>query len=134
MFVDASALIALLSGEREARRVSDALATAPIRFTSPVAVLETVLGLARPDKFDRSIAEVEPLVLEFLETRDIEIRELPPAADACRLALVAAHRFRKGRHGLNLGDCLHYACAKYHDVPILATDAEFRQTDIDTVS
>ena len=134
MFVDASALIALLSGEREARRVSEALAMAPLRFTSPVAVLETVLGLTRPDKFNRSVADVEPLVLEFLETRDIEIRDLPPAAEASRLALLAAHRFRKGRHGLNLGDCLHYACAKHYDVPILATDAEFRLTDIDTVN
>ena len=132
MFVDASALIALLSGEREARRVSDALATAPLRFTSAVAVLETVLGLACADKFNRSVADVEPLVLEFLESRDIEIRDLPPAAEATKLALLAAHRFRKGRHGLNLGDCLHYACAKYYDVPILATDSEFRQTDIDT--
>ncbi|MGV3708625.1 MAG: type II toxin-antitoxin system VapC family toxin [Gemmatimonas sp.] len=133
MFVDASALVALLSGEREARRISDALASASERFTSPVAVLETVLGLARPDKFDRPVADVEPLVLEFLDERDIEVRDLPPAAEATSLALSAAHRFRKGKHGLNLGDCLHYACAKYHDVPILATDAEFRQTDLDTV-
>lgn len=132
MFVDASALIALLSGERETRRISEALALAALRFTSPVAVLETVLGLARSDKFDRSVADVEPLVLEFLETRDIEIRDLP--AEASRLALSAAHRFRKGRHGLNLGDCLHYACAKHYNVPILATDSEFRQTDLDTVS
>lgn len=131
MFVDASALIALLSGEREATRVSNALSTAATRFTSPVAVLETVLGLARPDKFDRSVDEVEPMVLEFLELRDIEIRDLPPAAEATQLSLRAAHSFRKGKHGLNLGDCLHYACAKFYDVPMLATDSEFKQTDLD---
>jgi ribonuclease VapC len=34
---------------------------------------------------------------------------------------------------LNLGDCLHYACAKHHGVPILATADEFRQTDLQTV-
>ncbi|MEO7996572.1 MAG: type II toxin-antitoxin system VapC family toxin [Gemmatimonadaceae bacterium] len=130
MFVDASALIALLSGEREATRVSNALAAATSRITSPVAVLETVLGLSRPDKFNRSVAELEPMVMEFLDLRDIEIRDLPPAADATRLTLHAAHRFRKGRHGLNLGDCLHYACAKHYDVPMLATDSEFKQTDL----
>ena len=133
MFVDASALIALLSGEREATRISNALVSSSVRMTSPIAVLETVLGLSRPDKFDRSVAELEPMVLEFLEERDIEIRDLPPAADSTRLALDAAHRFRKGKHGLNLGDCLHYACAKYYELPILATDSEFKLTDLDVV-
>ena len=133
MFVDASALIALLSGEREATRISDALTAATSRMTSPVVVLETVMGLSRPDKFNRSVAELEPMVLEFLELRDIELRDLPPAAEVTQLCLDAAHRFRKGRHGLNLGDCLHYACAKYYDVPMLATDSEFKQTDLDIV-
>lgn len=71
--------------------------------------------------------------MEFLEARGIEIRDLPPALETTRLALSAAHRYSAGRRGLNLGDCLHYACAKYYDVPILATDNEFRETDIETV-
>lgn len=51
MFVDACAIIAVLSDEPEAGRVSDAIASGKNAFTSPVAVLEAVLGLARPDKF-----------------------------------------------------------------------------------
>ena len=130
MFVDASAVIALLSGEREAGRIADALAAAEIRMTSPVAVLEMVLGLSRPDKFDRPIAEIEPIVFDFLGSRGIDICDLPPAAETARLSLAAARRCRAGRHGLNLADCLHYACAKYHRMPILATDDEFRRTDL----
>jgi ribonuclease VapC len=42
-------------------------------------------------------------------------------------------RHRTGRHSLNLGDCLHYACAKYFGIPILATGGEFRQTDVEVV-
>lgn len=133
MFVDACAIIAVLSDEREAERVSQALAAASQRLTSPVAVLEAVLGLARPDKFNLSVEAVEPLVMEFLEDRGIEIRDLPPAKSATRFALSAAHCYRSGRRGLNLGDCLHYACAKYYRVPILATDDEFRQTDLETI-
>lgn len=133
MFVDACAIIAVLSDEYEAERVSQALAGASQRLTSPVAVLEAVLGLARPDKFDLSVEAVELLVLEFLEDRGIEIRDMPPAKSATRLALSAAHRYRSGRRGLNLGDCLHYACAKHYRVPILATADEFRQTDLETV-
>lgn len=133
MFIDACAVIALLSDEPEAERVSDAIASAKKPFMSPVAVLEAVLGLARADKFDLSVAKVESIVMEFLEERGIEIRDLPPAADATRLALSAAERYRAGRRGLNLGDCLHYACARYFDVPILATADEFRHTDLDAV-
>lgn len=120
MFVDACAIIALLADEAEAERVSDAIAGAAKRMTSPVAVLEAALGLARPDKFDLPVREVEPLILEFLEERGIEICDLPPAAD-----FTPSHCLRRidiaGRHGLNIGDCLHYACAKFYGVPILAT-------------
>jgi len=133
MFVDACAIIALLSDGPEADRVSDALMMAQTRMTSPVAVLEAVLGLSRSDKFALPVDKVEPIVLEFLEARGIEIRDLPPATLTTSLALSAAHWFRSGRHGLNLGDCLHYACAKYYRVPILATADEFRQTDLETV-
>jgi ribonuclease VapC len=133
MFVDACAMIAVLSDEPEADRVSEALVSAERRMTSPVAVLEAVLGLARPSKFGLSVGAVEPIVLEFLDERGIEIQDLPPAMEATRLALSAAHRYRSGRHGLNFGDCLHYACAKFYNVPILATDEEFRETDLETV-
>jgi ribonuclease VapC len=133
MFVDASAIVALLSDEREAGRIADALDAATTRITSPIAVLEVALALARPDKFNLPIERVEPLVLEFLDARDIEIRDLPPASDATRLALAAAHRYRSGKRGLNLADCLHYACAKYYRIPILATDSEFDSTDADLV-
>jgi ribonuclease VapC len=133
MFVDACAIIALLADEPEADRVSDALVSAEHRITSAVAVLEAVLGLARADKFGLSVEAVKPIVLEFLDEREIEIRDLPPARDTTDLALSAAHRYRGGRRGLNLGDCLHYACAKFYGVPILATADEFRQTDLQTV-
>jgi ribonuclease VapC len=133
MFIDACAIIAVLSDEPEASRVSDAIASGKNAFTSPVAVLEAVLGLARPDKFALAVSEVEPIVVEFLDERGIEVRDLPPAPETTRLALSAAHQYRSGRHGLNLGDCLHYACAKYFAAPILATADEFRQTDLTTV-
>lgn len=133
MFIDASAIVALLSDEPEAARVSAAIGSARRPVTSPVAVLEAVLGLARPDKLNISVEAVERLVMEFLAERDIVLSDLPPAAEAASLALSAAQRFRAGRRGLNLGDCLHYACAKHFRMPILATASEFRQTDLDTV-
>ena len=80
-----------------------------------------------------SVEAVENIVMEYMDIRGIDIKDLPPARRATSLALSAAHRYRQGRHGLNLGDCLHYACAKYYRVPILATHDEFRNTDLETV-
>ena len=133
MFVDACAIIALLADEPEAARISRALAAASVRVTSPIAVLETVMALARPDKFNIGPAAVQPLVLEFLGARDIDIRDLPPAPETVDLAISAADRYGTGRRRLNLGDCLHYACAKHYRLPILATAGEFRQTDLETI-
>lgn len=129
-FVDAAAIVALLSDEPEADRIARALVDAPAPFTSPVAMLEAALALARPDKFALPLAAVEPLLREFLDDRGIELRDLPPASDATRLAFSAAHRYRSGRRSLNLGDCLHYACARHSNAAILSTADEFRQTDL----
>jgi len=134
MFIDACALVAILADEKESERVSNAIMKADTRFTSPLAILETAFALSRPDKFNMSIEALEPLIMDFLEARAIEIRDLPPANRTTTLALSAAHLYRKGRQGLNLADCIHYACAKYYQVPILATDNEFRGTDLDTIS
>ncbi|MET3615194.1 ribonuclease VapC [Rhizobium aquaticum] len=132
MFVDACAIIAVLSDEPESERISDVLADARSPFTSAVAVLEVALALARPDKFNLPVSTVEALVFDFLSERGIEIKDMPPALEAAKLALSAADRYRSGRYGLNLGDCLHYACAKHYRVPILATANEFKQTDLET--
>lgn len=99
MFIDACAIIALLSDEPEAERVSKAIASAKNPMTSPIAVLEAALGLARPDRFDLSVEAVESLLLEFMDERGIEICDLPPARETTRLALAAAHRYRSERHG-----------------------------------
>ncbi|MGW6780322.1 type II toxin-antitoxin system VapC family toxin [Brucella pseudogrignonensis] len=133
MFIHACALVAVLSDEPEAERVSTAILNAKARFTSSLAVLETALALSRPDKFDLPIDHVEPIIMEFLDARCIELRDLPPAKHTTTLSLHAANAYRNGRRGLNLADCIHYACARYYRVPILATDHEFCETDLETV-
>ena len=133
MYVDACAIVALLADEPEAVRVSEALTRASSPITSPIAILEAALALARPDKFDMSVANAGAIVREFLQERAITVHDLPPAAQTSKFALDAAQRFRGGRHGLNLGDCLHYACARHYGVPILGTADEYRQTDLEVV-
>jgi ribonuclease VapC len=133
MFVDAAAIIAILSDEKEANRCSEAIAGAGERMTSAIAVWEAAVGLARPDKLGISVETSGRMVVRFLEERGIAVSELPEAAQAVALSLSAAQRFRSGANRLNLADCFHYACAKHYEMPILSTADEFRFTDIETV-
>ena len=133
MFVDAAAIVAILADEPEARRCSEALVRAEAPITSPIAVWEAAMALARADKLDVSIDVSAALVTRFLEERAITVRDLPPHREAMRLSLEAASRFRDKAIRLNLADCFHYACAKHYAVPILSTSEEFRSTDLETV-
>jgi ribonuclease VapC len=133
MFVDAAAIVAMLSEEAEAERCAVALIDAADPITSAIAVWEAAVALARPDKLGVSLDITGLLVLRFLEDRGVQVRNLPEASEAVALALDAARRFRRGPIRLNLADCFHYACARHYRVPILSTADEFRFTDIETV-
>jgi len=133
MFVDAAALVAILSGEPESARCTAALDDALDPITSAIAVWEAAVALARPDKLNLPIERSELMVRRLLEERGVELRDLPEASEAASLALEAARRFRSGSARLNLADCFHYACARFYRVPILSTTEEFRFTDIETI-
>ena len=49
-----------------------------------------------------------------------------------RLAAAAFDRYGRGRHPakLNFGDCMAYAVAKAHGVPLLYKGDDFARTDI----
>ena len=133
MFVDAAAIVAMLSNEAEAERCALAVVDASAPFTSAIAVWEAAMALARPEKLAIPVARSAEIVSRFLEQRAIALRELPPALEATSLSIEAASRFRNNAIRLNMADCFHYACARYYAVPILSTAGEFRLTDLETV-
>lgn len=130
MFVDAAAIVAIIGDEPEADRCAAAISTADKRITSPIAVWEAAVALARPDKHDKPVVVTAAMVSEFLLERSIEIRDFPPPDVLIALTTDAAQRFRTGPNRLNLADCFHYACARHHGVTILSTADEFRFTDL----
>lgn len=133
MFIDAAAIVAMLSNEAEADRCARALVGASAPFTSAIAVWEAAMALSRPEKLAMPIAICAEIVGRFLEERAIALRELPPAPEATSLSVEAGSRFRNNAIRLNMADCFHYACARYYAVPILSTADEFRLTDLETV-
>lgn len=128
MFVDASALVAILTAEPERPVLLSCLDGAVTPRTSGLAVFGAAVAVAR--KKAMSVADAEAEVAEFIRLAGLRIVPIAEAESA--LALAAYARYGKGRHParLNLGDCFAYACARVHDVSLLYVGNDFAQTDI----
>lgn len=129
MFIDASALTALLTDEAEARELLARLQQAGTRLTSPLAVWEAAIAVARV--LDLPISEAAEAVESYLALVEIELVAIPP--QTARIALDAFERYGKGRHParLNFGDCFAYACARHLGEPLMFKGGDFSQTDIE---
>lgn len=130
MFVDASALTAILCEESDARELLARLQQARTRITSPLALWETTLAVARILALD--IEEAKRAIEAFLDLAEINITAVAP--EAWPIAISAYDRFGKSRHAaaLNFGDCFAYACARHARMPLLYKGDDFPQTDIET--
>lgn len=128
MFVDASALTAILADEPDAAELLARMERYKRRITSPLSVWESVAALARIR--GGPIEQSETIVTQFLELASIEMRPVP--IEAAHVALAAYARYGKGRHpaALNFGDCFAYACARVMAVPLLYKGDDFPLTDI----
>jgi ribonuclease VapC len=121
LFVDASALVALLLAESDWAVFADQLDVAEQSYTSPLAVLEAVMVVSSRTR---------------LPPEDIEARLMneiaPIGTGTIGFAVRAFARFGKGRHParLNIGDCFSYACAKQHRLALLYKGDDFAQTDL----
>lgn len=129
MFLDASAIVAILAREDEADALSAKLIKAPSRLTSAPVVWEAVVSLARKRQ-GMSVSEAREMVQAFLNRTSVEL--IPIGTKERDVALDAFERFGKGRHParLNMGDCFAYACAKTNGVPLLFKGDDFVLTDI----
>ncbi len=129
MYVDASAIVAILTVEVDCDRLVDALDGADAAITSPIAVFEATMGLARKHRLDLHTAH--QVVEDFLVSANVSLVAVTLAEAA--LAVDAAARYGKGRGHpaqLNLGDCFAYAAARASNSPILFTGEDFTKTDL----
>jgi ribonuclease VapC len=128
VFVDASALIAIIVGEPEGAELADRLEAERLRLCSALSVWETVAGLCRSHTF--SVPAARTHVRRFLDAANMQFvsigeREFELAADAYA-------EYGKGRHpaALNMGDCFAYACARMNRAKLLFKGEDFAKTDI----
>ncbi len=128
MFLDASAVIAIIARESDAATLAGRLRQANEVYTSPIAVYEAVLGLVRIG--NTPLRDAQAVLDRFLEEMRAQI--MPITAEIGRGALTAFEQYGRGRHpaGLNMGDCFAYSCARTLDMPILCKGDDFPLTDI----
>ncbi len=129
MFVDASAIVAILTREPDADALADVLENARAPITSPIAIFEAALGICR--KRHASVEEAKADIRDFLGVA--AIRAVSITEREAETALAAFSRYGKGRGHpaqLNLGDCFAYAVAKNHRTALLFKGDDFSKTDI----
>ena len=130
-FVDASAIVAMLTDEADANILAHALESAGTPITSSIAVFEATLGLCRKRhaSFAEALADVTDLpVLGAVETVGITERDGATALDA-----FARYGKERGHPAqLNLGDCFAYAVAKNRHAAMLFKGEDFNKTDIES--
>ena len=139
MFIDASAIVAILNKEPGWEELAKRLDASrkPVYF-SAVARYEAVLGLARAtSRTDRKpsaemVKSAQALVDELLD--EIEARNIAISAEIGEHAITAAAAFGKAvghKADVNMGDCFAYACAKSHRLALLYKGNDFGHTDIE---
>jgi ribonuclease VapC len=129
IFIDASALLAILLEEPAHATMVEAIVRSERRSTSPVALVEVAARLLRGAGIEPS--HCESRIQRLLDELRISVVEID--ADIGRVSREAMYHFGKGRHQarLNLGDCFAYACAKRHGLALLFKGDDFVHTDIE---
>jgi ribonuclease VapC len=128
LFVDASALVAIIAGEPEQEEFAIRLRDAEDPIWSAMCCWEAVSSLRRFYGM-----EIEEARDEVMKTGERGALRLVPIADAeLTVALDAYHRYGKGRHParLNMGDCFAYACARTNEATLLYKGDDFALTDL----
>ncbi len=126
MIIDASALIAILRDEPEARTFAKAIAGTNMRRVSAVnyveaaAVIDASRNPVASRRFDDLFREADLIIEQVTEAQ-------------ARIAREAYRDFGKGSGhpaNLNFGDCFAYALAKTTGEPILFKGDDFSRTDL----
>jgi ribonuclease VapC len=128
IFVDTSAIVAMLAREPDGPLLADKLEQARQRITAGHVILESAMRLS-------SLVDVSPSVADSRVTallRDSSVDVVPITEEVAHVAVAAFERYGKGRGKarLNFGDCLSYACAKVHGAHLLFKGGDFARTDI----
>jgi ribonuclease VapC len=139
MFIDASAVVAILGREPGHEELEKRMATfgGPF-FVSPLVKFEASVALARQKAAARKrkpssdiLRQAQRAVDAFVE--DVAAEEIPISTEIGRVALDACMAYGKAvghAADLNFGDCFSYACARVLKTSLIYKGNDFSATDL----
>lgn len=129
LFVDASALVAIIVNEPEREMFRDSILADSDPLWSAMSCWETVSTVGRAERLNPDLARA---VVQ--RTADaLALRIVALGAFELSTALAAHQKFGRGSGHpakLNLGDCFAYACAKANGAQLLYKGDDFAHTDL----
>jgi ribonuclease VapC len=143
MFLDASAIVAILAQESDADDLLSRIESRPTAcYYSALSAYESIISLSRilTNLSDGPEAPIRPATIERTQQQVmgflavLEAEEIIIGGTALNRALAATRAY--GKHvahpaRLNFGDCFAYACAKDSGIPLLFKGNDFSQTDVE---
>lgn len=131
MFIDASAIVAILNRDAGSDEMVKRLAEARKPIFSPITRFDAITRLANsrsgpnpsatPEQLETA-ARVVDMFLAETEAKSVMISD-----SIANMAIKAALTYGPG---LNTSACFAYACAKGYHVPLLYAGGEFSKTDL----
>jgi len=137
MFIDASAILAIIKKEPEAALFAEKLKNQTKIYTSAISRYEAVAGLSVASRKEgqkisaKAIADAVVMIDDFFDIFDVQIISI--GENEAREAIEAFANYGKGtghKAQLNMGDCFSYGVARIHGLPLLFKGDDFIHTDI----
>ncbi len=128
MFIETSAIVAILLDEPEGPHLLSRMDQDPLPMTTVVNAVEATIAVG---KQIRNYERASALVRSLISNVDVQMDGIP--VDALDDIVDAYLRYGKGTGHpakLNFGDCFSYAMAKRANVPLLYKGNDFSQTDL----
>jgi len=137
MFVDTSAILAILLSEAESPLLVEKMKHATIRYINPLVHYEVVRGMIKiwSDNDNPYTTQMARQCCEKFDTyaKEMELENMSIDDTITRIAMEALTRYGKGSGHpakLNMADCFSYASAQAHHYPLLFKGNDFIHTDI----
>jgi len=130
MFLETSALVAMLTNIEDATEFGLRLSQAKTRMTSPMILFEAAQGLMRA--FNMTGEEACETLEKFLHLLDVKVLAVPPTVSGAALDVFLKYGETSGHSAaLTMSECFSYACARYYRVPLLFKCPRFSKTYIE---
>ncbi len=132
MFLDASVIVAVMTGEPESQAIRSAMIEEDRLATSAVAMFEASCRISQLLRI--TIDAAYKLVVEFSALSGVELVSIDAAvAEKAHLCASRFHHLTGHPARLNMGDCFAYAAALTSGLPLAYKGNDFIHTDVDGI-